>query len=191
MNAAVRIFTTAPALRFRDLAGLAKPRPITDDSALARPWTAIGDTPLWFSRAAWGLGAIAAAHADGNAAPSLWLPDFFCNQSTWAARRAGAAITFYPVQENLSPDWPACDALAEAAAPALFLQVHYFGAPADLRPARAFCDVHGALLIEDAAHALGPSAGIGAAGDYVMWSPYKHLPVPDGGLLDVRPSAAA
>jgi dTDP-4-amino-4,6-dideoxygalactose transaminase len=188
---ASRIATTAPALRFRDLAGLFGTPGADDDSELARPWTTAGDVPLWFSRAAWALGAVVAAHKDGNPAPRLWLPDFFCNQSAWVARQVGAEITFYPIGEDLAPDWPVCHYLAKTSPPDIFLQVHYFGFPADLTPAREFCDAQRAALIEDAAHVLMRSDRIGHAGDYVLWSPYKHLPIPDGGLLVVRPSATS
>ena len=36
-----------------------------------------------------------------------------------------------------------------------------------------------------------PGDGIGAAGDYVFYSLYKHLPIPDGALLLARATAAA
>lgn len=90
MSTAMRVISTAPALRFRDLAGLFGRRAASDDEALARPWVAPGDRALWFSRAAWGIGAIVAGHRTGGIAPCLWLPDYFCNQSAWPAREAGA-----------------------------------------------------------------------------------------------------
>jgi hypothetical protein len=43
-----------------------------------------------------------------------------------------------------------------------------------------------AWLIEDAVHALRPVRGIGASGDFVLYSPHKHLPIPDGAVLVVR-----
>ena len=156
-----------------------------DDATLAAPWIGDGDRPHFFSRAAFGLAAVVAAHR----APRLFLPDYFCNSATLPARERGARLVFYPIDEALSPDWAKVETLAAAAKPDLFLQVHYFGFPTDLAPARAFCDRHGAALIEDAAHAVMPGSGIGHTGDYVLWSLHKHLAIPDGGLLVARNGA--
>jgi len=73
--------------------------------------------------------------------------------------------------------------MAATEKPALFVLVHYFGQPAETGEAVTFCRETGAKLIEDAAHAAGPSAGIGAAGEFTIYSPYKIFAVPDGGLL--------
>ncbi len=155
----------------------------------AAPWRGSGDsgaTPYWFSRSAWALAALCGAHG-----PALWLPDYFCDQATGPARAAGAKIVFYPVGVNTAPDWDACAALANEQTCDVFVLVHYFGFPSDPGPARAFCDRVGAVLAEDAAHVLGPGGGIGTAGDYVFYSLYKQLPVPDGALLLARTTPAA
>lgn len=160
---------------------------ITADAAA--PWRGPEDdtaTPYWFSRAAWALAALCRAHGS-----ALWLPDYFCDQATGPARAAGAEIVFYPVGENTAPDWDACDALAREKGCDVFVLVHYFGFPSKSNAARAFCDRIGAVLAEDAAHVLGPGGGIGTAGDYVFYSLYKHLPVPDGALLLARATPAA
>ena len=178
--------TVAPLPSMRALLALASGT-APNDATLAAPWTRQGDTAQFFSRAAFGLAAIVAAHRS----PRLYLPDYFCNAATAPARQAGARLAFYPVNEALSPDWARIEAMAVADKPDLFLQVHYFGRPADLAPARAFCNRMGAALIEDAAHAVTPAPGIGGIGDYVLWSLYKHLAIPDGGLLIARRPVAA
>ncbi|MEK9754647.1 MAG: hypothetical protein VW338_15740 [Rhodospirillaceae bacterium] len=169
------------------LAGLAGGRPAGD--ALAAPWLGGGARAFRFSRSAWALHAIAAwwrqTHSD--AAPRLWLPDYFCNQSTEPLSRTGASLRHYPVADDLEPDWPACRAmLADGPAPDLFVLTHYFGHAADGARAAAFCGEAGALLIEDAAHALAPGNGIGDSGDFVLYSPHKLLAVPEVALLVAR-----
>ncbi len=122
----------------------------------------------------------------GNRAPMVWLPGYFCNQSTWPLRDCGAEPVFYPVTKELEPDWERCRALADRARPDLFVLVHYFGRAGNVAAARAFCDETDALLVEDAAHAALPADGIGEAGDFVFHCPHKILPVPDGAVLLAR-----
>lgn len=163
-----------------------------DDATLSVPWRKPGDRAVFLGRASWALRAIAEGHAlTDQKPPRLWVPDYFCDSALTALRNAPAEIIFYPVTESFEPDWAACASLAAEVPPKLFLQVHYFGWARDLRPAREFCNSHRAKLIEDAAHALIPSAAIGGYGDYTVWSLYKHLPSPDGGLLVVRDSGKA
>jgi hypothetical protein len=164
-----------------------------DDGVLAGPWRRGLETAVWYSRGAFALEALVAwrTAARGGRAPALWLPDYFCNQATLPARKAGARLVFYPVTDSLDPAWEAAEALAREGAPDFFVLVHYFGRPAEAKTARTFCDRLGAMLVEDAAHAALPAPPIGEAGDAVLYSPYKTLAIPDGGLLLIRDQASA
>lgn len=185
------ISTTAPMPTISDLiAGTA-----LDHAALMTPWCRAGDRGAVLARAGWALRAIVEGHAKVRGAlPSLWVPDYFCNSALAFVRELQAPIVFYPITEHFEPDWSTCETMATEAPPSLFLQVHYFGWPSEATRGRAFCEAHGAALIEDAAHALAPCPGIGQIGDYVIWSLYKHVPSPDGALLVARnrtPAGAA
>lgn len=94
---------------------------------------------------------------------------------------------FYPLTPKMEPDMAACRKLAEVNPPGMFLLVHYFGRPVPLAPASDFCRRYGAWLVEDAAHVLRPLDGVGTSGDFVIYSPHKNLPIPDGAVLVVRP----
>lgn len=166
---------------------------VPDGDALAMPWQSAAAGPRhaqWFSRSAFALAALAAARQGEGKYRPLWLPDYFCNQSSGPSRLAGAPILHYPITADLAPDWPACHKLATKRPPDLFLLVHYFGRPADGTAARAFCDSFGATLVEDAAHVLVPKDGIGSHGDAVFYSPHKLFALPDGALLLTRGSQA-
>ena len=159
------------------------------DVDLAAPWRREGEIAGWLSRSAWSLALIALwRKRSAPASPvRIWMPQFFCNESLVPLRQIGVPLVFYPLDDNLVPDMRACRALADANAPDIFVLVHYFGQPAPAAAARDFCARHGAWLIEDAAHVLRPVDGIGECGDAVLYSPHKHLPVPDGAVLVVRP----
>ena len=186
------MITNVPLPSWRELATfLSGPMPNDDD--LARPWRRGTERAFWFSRAAWALKVLVMwwEATTKRQKPVVWLPDYFCNQSTLPVRDTGARLVFYPVGPDLEPKWDACQTLAKTEKPDLFVLVHYFGKSADGAKARAFCNEVGADLIEDAAHVLGPVDGIGSHGDFTFYSPYKIFPVPDGAVLLVRDRSVA
>lgn len=171
-----------PLPRWRDLGALAGGAP--DPVAVAAPWAAPVENPLWFSRSSWAIHAMAAAWARRNGRPpSLWIPDYFCSATLGPVRRTEARISFYPVTPDLEPDWEACRTQALSGPPDIFLLAHYFGRPSDAVAAKEFCQSMGATLVEDAAHVMAPCDGVGLHGAFVLWSPHKVLAVPQGGLL--------
>jgi hypothetical protein len=119
---------------------------------------------------------------------TVWIPDFFCNSSLVAMRHTGVKLVFYPLSETMAPDITKCRELLESNGMDLFVLVHYFGRPTACAPTRDLCARHGAWLIEDAAHVLFPTGGIGNYGDFVLYSPHKHLAIPDGAVLVVSSS---
>jgi hypothetical protein len=158
------------------------------DTDLAAPWCREGELAGWLSRSTWSLALIAQwRQSHASASPvRVWIPDYFCNASLAALRQTGAKLLFYPLTEKMAPDIAACRMLIDADPPDLFVLVHYFGQPTSAAATRDFCSRHGAWLIEDAAHVLRPVGSIGIYGDFVLYSPHKHLPIPDGAVLVVR-----
>jgi hypothetical protein len=180
------VLTQAPLPTWLDLARALMRRPATGE-ALAKPWCRMGDCAGWLSRSAWSIALIASWRTSlaGGAAVKVWIPDFFCNSSLEPLRALGARLTFYPLTEKMAPDMSVCRALQKEESPDIFLLVHYFGEPT-ATDAAEFCSRAGAWLIEDAAHVLLPTRGIGEFGDFVLYSPHKHLPIPEGAVLVVR-----
>jgi hypothetical protein len=152
-------------------------------------WCGDKDKAHWLSKSAWSLNAIIKwwEKVYEQEAPNFWLPDYFCNQSLDLVRRTDAKLIFYPIDENLIPDWDKCRELAILSPPDIFLMVHYFGKEADGKGAKKFCHKNRSLFVEDATHVLAPNGGIGSFGDFVCYSPHKQLSLPDGALLVQRP----
>ena len=118
------------------------------DDALAGPWRRADEAAVWFSRGAWALEALARWReaTTGGRPPVVWLPGYFCNQSTVLLRKGRARLVFYPVGPGLEPDWEGCARLARDAPPDLFVLVHTFGHAGDADAttrARRFCDETG------------------------------------------------
>jgi len=143
-------------------------------------------TSLWFS----GRVALAAAIDALGLAPGDWvaLPAFCCGSEVDPFVARGIGVRFFGLTPGLDPE-PASFERAVAGARAA-LAVHYFGFAADLAAARRVCKHHGAVLIEDCAHALFARDGdawVGAGADAAVFSIVKTLAVPDGGALRLAP----
>ena len=95
-------------------------------------------------------------------------------------------MIFYPINHNLEPDHKTCRDLAKVYPTDLFVLVHYFGCPTFAAPTKDFCAKQHAWLLEDAAHVLRPISGVGKYGDFIIYSPHKLLPIPDGAVLIIR-----
>lgn len=124
----------------------------------------------------------------GRGNGEIYCPEYFCEEAMGSLREIPAKIRFYPVQEDLQPDWDRLTSIRNKGSEgAVLILVHYFGFPNNIDKAGQFCRKQGIGLIEDAAHVLSPGpGGIGSAGDMVVYSPRKLLSVPDVGILVVR-----
>lgn len=183
------ITTHAPLPAWKNIIGLLMPGSGTTVNSLV-PWHSENELTGCLSRSAWSLAIIALWRSKytSNKNVVVWVPDFFCNASLAPLRELGVSLVFYPVTEKMQPDKDTCMQMAEANEPDIFILVHYFGQPNETVFAKEFCIKHHAWLIEDAAHVLRPEKGIGVSGDFVLYSPHKHLPIPDGAVLVIRGS---
>ncbi|MDA9287284.1 peptidoglycan bridge formation glycyltransferase FemA/FemB family protein [Amylibacter sp.] len=155
------------------------------DYYLSDSWVQGDEIPFWFSRSAYSLAFIAKCRQKVAKRDSItvWIPDFFCNSSLQPLRAAGVELIFYPISNLSTPDYEACDILAENKSVDIFLHVHYLGQPLPADLSSDFAKKHSAWLVEDAAHIFSPVEGVGEMGDCVMYSPHKHLPIPNGAIL--------
>lgn len=119
------------------------------------------------------------------------LPAFVCRDLLSSVAAAGAEPAFYGVRPDMTPDedssrWPDAKAV---------LAVDYFGFPQDLAPFEAYARRCGAIVIEDAAHALfsRDSGGrlLGTRAPLGVLSLRKSLPLPNGGALVAADPALA
>jgi len=186
------IITLAPLPSFRELFLAAIHSALPEDT-LAKPWLREVDYGVWFSRSAWSILARAdsCARMKSKKDVVVWVPDFFCNASLAPLREYGVRLFFYKVTTELTPDLDWCRSQSAEMQPDLFILVHYFGELMLANQVVQFCKDEGAWLIEDAAHVLRPIPGVGNNGDFVLYSPHKHLAIPDGAILIIRENGPA
>lgn len=142
----------------------------------------------------YGYGRVALAEAlrlAGAKGGRVLLPSFVCRDLLSAVAAAGAEPAFYGVRPDLSAQddpsrWPDARAV---------LAVDYFGWPRDLAPFEAYARRCGAVVIEDAAHALFSRAEdgrlLGTRAPLGILSLRKSLPLPNGGALLANDPALA
>ena len=119
---------------------------------------------------------------------NIWLPAYFCGQSLRYLRSVPVKIHFYQLNSKLLPDfnWLA-DATAKESVD-IFVHVHYFGRVSGQSESRIFSDSKNAVFIEDCAHVISPQPQNSWLGDYLVFSPHKHFPLPKVGVIISRKS---
>lgn len=112
------------------------------------------------------------------------LPDFFCNQTIYSFNEEWVELVFYPIKVDMDPDWDYLKVWTKENEFDVFIFTHYFGKYyASVSRAKEICKNHDAILIEDCAHVMYPTGKMGTSGDFVIYSPHKHFPIMDGGVL--------
>jgi len=187
-NCMPRPLTYAPIPKFTDVVKAFIIGKRTNLEGLAKPWLLSNEKSYWFSRSAWSLYAVVKFRMMTKSLDkiSIWLPSYFCNESTIPIRTLGCSISFYPVLYDGTPDAKYFDLMLEKGLPDIILFVHYYGKPTISDKIYNLSKKNKIWLIEDAAHCIAPDDNIGRYGDFVIYSPHKIFAIPDGGLLLIR-----
>jgi len=177
---------TVPAIPLPKLSLLCKA--IFTNCPAGEPWGLYKDgyNLAFYSRGMWAIAeAVSALLRDaGKKKGCIWLPDYICNDAVSPLRSDDYTLVFYPINDKLRPDWDTLERMIKLSpAPDILLLVHYFGFQNDIEGSNSFCKRRNAYLLEDAAHILVPTSGIGCEGSAIIFSPRKLLPIPEGGLL--------
>ena len=115
----------------------------------------------------------------------ILIPDYICDVVLHPLKSLGLKHQFYPVLDDLSPNWDELEKIVRVNSIAI-LMVHYFGQPQNIPVFQNFCKIHKLFLIEDNAHGHGgefEGQMLGTFGDMGMSSPRKHLNTYCGGIL--------
>ncbi len=150
-------------------------------------WKSKDDIFGVLSRSSWSIALISKWKIEKeNRKIKIWIPDYFCESALTILRNLDVDIIFYNITEQLVPDKDNCNELAKKYPPDIILFVHYFGIPLKSVFLYDLCKKYNSWLIEDATHSLNKNEKIGHLGDFILYSPYKHLPIPDGAILILK-----
>ena len=117
---------------------------------------------------------------------NICLPAYFCGQSLRFLRSIPVNFHFYELDENLLPDYSKITHFNNSLTLDVFIHVHYFGNISGQKESRVFADKMNAYLIEDCAHVISPFIKSKWYGDFLIFSPHKHYPLPSIGLIISR-----
>ena len=170
-----------PLMSFRDLAHLCLGTndPIAD---------LLEYNLVWTPGSAEGFGLICEQLRKTKGSPiNILLPAYFCGQSLKFLRNNEVTFKFYPVNDQLLPDFDNFDGNLLSGNLDAFVHVHFFGSQTQCKKSIDFVRSRNAVLIEDGAHILDPVLP-NWSGDFVLLSPHKHFGIPKIGLMLARNS---
>lgn len=186
----MNIFFKFPQIQLPKLSNLIKAifiRKIPNN--LSSFWCNNDDLSQWFSRSAWSLYYIILIKKSLSNKETIviWLPDYFCNETlNYSRTLKGVSFYFYRINNDMSPNIDDLLRHDEKNKPDIFLFVHYFGNHFEEKRLFDFCKLNEIWIIEDAAHVLIPNKHIGQYGDFILYSPHKLFPIPDGSIMVLK-----
>ncbi len=115
----------------------------------------------------------------------VYVPAYYCNSTLEVIKKVNRNVEFvyYPILESLEPDYLWISNNSSFKPIDILICTYYFGQFIDFSNARKLCNEFSGWLVEDGAHIFSGSSHVGLFGDFVVYSPHKHLPIQDGGLL--------
>ena len=115
-------------------------------------------------------------------------PAYSCGSEIDVLFKAGVQLDFYRIDKDLNADLQHIESLCEKPAVALFI-THYYGLAQPVTALRDLAKRHNLYLIEDVSHGLysctRDGQPLGSSADMAVYSLWKTLPIPDGGVLSL------
>ena len=159
------------------------------NSDFQKTWNSQNYSNLIFSRSSWSIDFIAKYRLKTSdfTEITILIPSYFCNSSLAPLRELSARLLFYPIKSSGLPDIEELKKLiAEEKHIDMIIGVHYFGKHFDFSEILEIARLNKIWFVEDCAHLLTPSKNRRIKSDFLMFSPHKFLPIPDGAILSVN-----
>ncbi|MGA3086704.1 MAG: DegT/DnrJ/EryC1/StrS family aminotransferase [Thermodesulfobacteriota bacterium] len=124
-----------------------------------------------------------------SAGDKVLVPDYICNVIESAFLALKIEISYYAVQEDLTPDFEDINKKIDSRTKAL-LAVNYYGLPAPIEAIKTFCAAHRLFYIEDNAQGFFGKKNdqrLGTFGDIGFTSVRKSIPMIHGAILNINP----
>ncbi|MDC3047193.1 hypothetical protein OA165_02760, partial [Prochlorococcus sp. AH-736-A21] len=121
---------------------------------------------------------------ENNKKPLIFLPDYFCNESTRYLRAINANIKFYPFK-SIDKEFLTKELMLQKGS--IFLFVNYFGQ--NNYPKENIFDFlkkKDIWIIEDSTHQIFSKKYTNKNSDFILLSPHKIYSIPNGAIMLYR-----
>ena len=139
---------------------------------------------FFFSRSSWAIYSVILLKKN----PCVFVPDFYCDEAIFLLRKLKIKIVFYKINKNNSINLDDLKNKAQFKKPDIIIYCNFFGKNYFEPYLYDLKKKYDAWLIEDATHCLIPNKDIGNKGDFIIFSPYKFVPIPMGSVMKCNSS---
>jgi len=120
---------------------------------------------------------------------TILYPDFTCDVTLEPAHRQRLKVVYYPLKDDMTPDWTALTAITRLSRAKVVMSVNFFGTPQPMAQWHQFARDRSLLWINDNAHGYGgmvEGKPLERHGDVSFTSMRKVLPLLNGSMLRVN-----
>jgi len=137
---------------------------------------------FFFSRSSWAICSIALLKKK----PCFFIPEYYCDEALFLLRKLNIKIIFYKINDDNSINIDDIKSKTKLNNPDIILFCNFFGKNIFNSYLYDLKKKYNSILIEDSTHSLIPNDSIGHRGDFVIYSPYKLIPIPMGSIMICR-----
>ena len=115
----------------------------------------------------------------------IWIPALYCRSVINIIKKLNITITYYQTDELLNPCKKSLNKLLKYKSPDLFILVYNYPNYNTFKQTASLLEKSNTWIIEDSTQSMAPLKKTGNYGHFVIYSPYKFLPVTSGAILIV------
>ena len=146
-------------------------------------WLRKEETGWILSRSTWSIVIIILLKLKSKKKLNIWIPSYYCSEVIDIIKMLDINIIFYDLEDSLSPSIDNLKILLEKNPPDIFILVHYYSEVFKFNQLKLLFKNLDTWIIEDATQCFVPSKIIGSVGHFILYSPYKFLPISSGAIL--------
>ena len=113
----------------------------------------------------------------------IWIPALYCRSVVNIIEKLNISITYYQTDELLNPCKKSLSDLLKYKNPDLFILVYNYPNYSSFKQTASLLEKRNTWIIEDSTQSMSPLKETGKHSHFVIYSPYKFLPVPSGAIL--------
>jgi hypothetical protein len=137
------------------------------------------------SRSTWSLVILVLLRRtkSGKRRIKILVPSYYCGSTIAIIRKLNVEITYYEIDEFLAPKKKVLIELLKSYAPDIVVLVHHLGNAQRLLDLEFVFSKYDTWIVEDATQCFLPTDEMGKFSHFILFSPYKFLPITYGAIL--------